>query len=280
VALDACHGVASVAGPRLLERLGCEVVPVGCVPDGRFPHNPEPLPQNLTDLCEAVRREGADIGLAIDPDGDRVAFVTEAGVPPGEDYTLAIAVDQVLRSRPGVVVSTLSTSQVVSDAAARHGCPFLVTKVGEVHVVEEMLRQRARVGGEGNGGVILTEIDPGRDALVGATLLLAAMAGRNLTASALVAGHPAYAIEKRKVDVPQARMRTVVAGVRKAYAGRPVDPVEDGVKIFLGAFRSCPWIHVRASNTEPILRVMGEAATAEEAKAICDRAERVVAGCA
>jgi phosphomannomutase len=278
VVIDACHGVASVAGPRLLERLGCEVVPIGCIPDGKFPHNPEPLPQNLTDLCDAVRREGADLGLAIDPDADRVAFVTEAGVPPGEDYTLAIAVDHVLRARPGVVVSTLSTSQIVADAAARYHCPFIVTKVGEVHVVEEMLLQRSIVGGEGNGGVIVPEIDPGRDALVGATLLLAALAGRRLPVSALVAEHPRYAVEKRKVAIPQDRMQNAVQTVRRAYQGRPIDPVEDGVKLYLGAFRACPWVHVRASNTEPVLRVIAEAATEQEVRSICDAMERIVAG--
>lgn len=278
VAIDACHGAASVSGPRLLERLNCEVIPIGCIPDGLFPHNPEPLPQNLTDLCDAVRREGADLGLAVDPDADRVAFVTEAGVPPGEDYTLAIAVDHVLRARPGVVVSTLSTSQVVADAAARYHCPFIVTKVGEVHVVEEMLLQRSIVGGEGNGGVIVPEIDPGRDALVGATLLLAALAERRTPISSLVAEHPSYVVEKRKVAIPQDRMQSAVRDARRAYRGRPVDPVEDGVKLYLGAFRACPWVHVRASNTEPVLRVIAEAATEQEVQSICDEVERIVAG--
>jgi phosphomannomutase len=278
VVIDACHGVASIAGPRLLERLGCEVIPLGCIPDGLFPHNPEPLPQNLAGLCDAVRREGADLGLAIDPDADRVAFVTEHGVPPGEDYTLAIAVDHVLRSRPGGVVSTLSTSQIVADAAARYGCPFLATKVGEVHVVEEMLLRCAVIGGEGNGGVIVTEIDPGRDALVGATLLLAALAERQAAISALVAGHPRYVMEKRKLTVPQGRMQSVVQTVRRAYQGRPVDPVDDGVKLYLGGFRACPWVHVRASNTEPVLRVIAEAATDREVAAICDEVEEIVAG--
>ena len=276
VVLDACHGVASVAGLRLLNRLGCQTIPIHCIPDGRFPHNPEPLPQNLADLCEAVRREGADIGLAIDPDADRVAFVTEHGVPPGEDYTLAIAVDHILRSRPGPVVSTLSTSQIVADAAARHGVPFHATKVGEVHVVEEMLSRRSVVGGEGNGGVIVLEIDPGRDALVGATLLLAALSERGGTISELVATQPRYVMAKRKLSVPQDRMRDAIRAVRTAHQGRPVDPVDDGVKLYLGAFRACPWVHIRASNTEPVLRVIAEAATDQEVNAICDEVERIV----
>ena len=277
VALDACNGVGSIAGVRLLEQLNCEVFPIHCLPDGAFPHNPEPLPQNLTDLCSTVVRVGADLGFAIDPDGDRVALVTEAGIPPGEDYTLAIAVDHVLRSRHGIVVSTLSTSQIVADAAARYNCKFVATKVGEVHVVEEMLKLDAVVGGEGNGGVIVKEIDPGRDALVGMALVLMAMAEQGGAISTLVEDHPKYVMEKRKVAVARADVIDhLVEKVRMVYSGQPVEPVEDGVKLYLGEYRSCPWVHVRASNTEPVIRIVAEASAEHEAKSICDQVEKLL----
>ena len=277
-AVDPCNGTGALFAPRLLEALGVEPVFIHAEPDGRFAHDPEPVPANLADLGRAVLDHGCHAGFAIDPDADRVALVGEDGRPLGEDLTLALAVQVVTRRRRGPVVTTLSTSQVVSDAAEAAGCPVTLTPVGEVHVVDAMIAEGAVIGGEGNGGVILTEVDPGRDAAVGMALVLEALAvsGRSLTG--LAAALPAYHIEKRRVDADPAGLEGALSSLARRYPGAFRHPVADGGKLYLGGRLECPWVHLRASNTEPVVRVMAESADPEEAARLCDEAEGLLAG--
>ena len=275
VAVDPCNGAGCMELPLLLRRLGVEAGFINAAPDGNFAHEPEPLPANLGQLGEAVRQQGADLGFAVDPDADRVALVGPDGVPLGEDYTLALAVAAVTARRPGPVVTTLSTSQIVSDAAGRNGCPVTLTAVGEVHVVEKMFEEGAAIGGEGNGGVILTEVCPGRDAAAAAAVVLEALAvGASLPE--LVASLPAYAIEKRKLACSPGRLEGALAALRDRHPAAWAHPVEDGVKLYMKGVLSCPWIHLRASNTEPVVRVIAEAETPAEAEVLCDEAESLL----
>jgi phosphomannomutase len=231
------------------------------------------LPENLVDLGEAVRRHACDLGLAIDPDADRVALVDETGQPLGEDYTLALAVQAVTARRKGQVVTTLSTSQIVADAARQNGCAVELTPVGEVHVVEKMLEVGALVGGEGNGGVILTEVDPGRDAAVGTAVVLEALARSEGGLRPLLDALPHYHIEKRKVACAPAQLHAAVERLRQTYDRAYLHPVADGAKLYLQGELACPWIHLRPSNTEPVVRIIAENASAAEARALCDEVE-------
>ena len=276
--VDPCNGTGALFTPRLLEALGVEAVFIHAEPHGRFAHDPEPVPGNLADLGRAVVDHGCHAGFAIDPDADRVALVGEDGRPLGEDLTLALAVQVVTRRRRGPVVTTLSTSQVVSDAAEAAGCPVTLTPVGEVHVVDAMIAEGAVIGGEGNGGVILTEVDPGRDAAVGLALVLEALAGRGPSLTGLAAALPAYRIEKRRVDADPAGMEGALSSLAGRYPGAFRHPVADGGKLYLGGRLECPWVHLRASNTEPVVRVMAESADPEEAARLCDEAERLLTG--
>ena len=277
-AVDPCNGTGALFTPRLLEALGVEAVFIHAEPDGRFAHDPEPVPANLADLGRAVLDHGCHAGFAIDPDADRVALVGEDGRPLGEDLTLALAVQVVTRRRRGPVVTTLSTSQVVSDAAGAAGCPVILTPVGEVHVVDAMVAEGAVIGGEGNGGVILTEVDPGRDAAVGLALVLEALAESGPSLTGLAAGLPAYRIEKRRVDADPEGLEGALSSLAGRYPGAFRHPVADGGKLYLGGRLECPWVHLRASNTEPVVRVMAESADPEEAARLCDEAERLLTG--
>ena len=276
VAVDPCNGTGCLELPGLLQRLGVEACFVNATPDGNFAHEPEPLPANLGQLGEAVLEQGADLGFAVDPDADRVALVGPDGVPLGEDYTLALAVAAVTARRPGPVVTTLSTSQIVSDAAARSECPVTLTAVGEVHVVEKMLEERAVIGGEGNGGVILTEVGPGRDAAAAVAVVLEALAASGASLPGLVAAFPAYAIEKRKLSCSSGQLRSAVAALGDRHPAAWAHPVADGVKLYMRGGLSCPWIHLRASNTEPVVRIIAEAETPEEAEKLCNEAESLL----
>ena len=276
VAVDPCNGAGCLELALLLERLGVEAGFINAAPDGNFAHEPEPLPANLGQLGEAVREQGADLGFAVDPDADRAALVGPDGAPLGEDYTLALAVAAVTARRPGPVVTTLSTSQIVSDAAGRNGCPVTLTAVGEVHVVEKMLEERAVIGGEGNGGVILAGAVPGRDAAAAVAVVLEALAVSGASLPELAASLPAYAIEKRKLARSPGRLRGAVAALRDRHPEAWVHPVADGVKLYMKGGLSCPWIHLRASNTEPVVRVIAEAETPAAAKALCDEAESLL----
>ena len=249
--------------PMLLRALGCEVVEVHCAPTGDFAHNPEPLPAHLGDLMEAVVREGCHLGIAVDPDVDRLAFVTETGGWFGEEYTLVAVADYVLGATPGPVVSNLSSTRALKLVADRHGCPYTASAVGEAHVVAEMKRVGAVLGGEGNGGVIYPESHYGRDALVGIGLFLSHLARSGRTASELRAGYPELAMSKDKLDLPDAG---VERALERLVASTPEARVTtiDGVKFDLEE----GWVHLRRSNTEPILRIYAEAADEAAAAAL------------
>ena len=273
-AVDPCNGTGCLFIPLLLEALGVEMHLIHGEPHGRFAHEPEPIPANLVDLGHAVMEGHCHVGFAIDPDADRVALVDANGTPLGEDLTLALAVQSVTETRKGPVVTTLSTSQVVTDAAVANGCPVILTPVGEVHVVDAMVAEGAIIGGEGNGGVILLDVDPGRDAAVGIALILQALAqtGRSLTE--LARALPAYAIEKRKVSCSQDDLQRALDGLIQRYPQALRHPVQDGVKLYLsGGSLQCPWIHLRPSNTEPVVRIIAESESREEAMELCDVAE-------
>jgi phosphomannomutase len=270
VALDCVRGAGGTSIPPLLERLGCQVRAINTETDGRFPRPPEPLPENLGDLSRLVRESGAAVGFAVDPDVDRLALVDEQGEPIGEDYTLAFAVRAVLADgRTGgqavsapVVVANLSTSLVVEDAARMGGARFVRAPVGEANVARVIAEERALIGGEGNGGVILPMLHIGRDAPVGVALILHLMAVTGHTVSGLVAQQPRYRIVKSKA--PRGNDLTpVYARLRERFSDAAVD-LRDGLRLAW----SDRWVHVRPSGTEPIVRFIAEAPTAAEAEAL------------
>jgi phosphomannomutase len=267
VALDCCHGAGSVIMPQLLTELGCEVFAINMEADGRFHRPPEPVAENLGELATLVRATNADIGFATDPDVDRLALVLDDGVAPGEDYTLAFAARTVLRHRPGPVVTNLSTSKVVSDVANEAGVPFHFAKVGEVNVAMAMRDLGATIGGEGNGGVILPEMHLGRDAPVGAALMLQLMHEEGRPLSQLVAARPRYVIVKDKLDRPDAPLDAVYEALLSAFPDATAD-TQDGLRL------DWPdrWVHLRPSGTEPIVRVIAEAPSDAEARQLISQA--------
>jgi phosphomannomutase len=260
VALDCVRGAGGVIMPSLLERLGCQVTAINVETDGRFPRPPEPVPENLGELEELVRSSGAEVGFAVDPDVDRLALVSDEGRAIGEDYTLALAARVVLRHRRGPVVTNLSTSRVVEDVAIAAGVPIIRAPVGEVNVAVRMRAEGAPVGGEGNGGVILSEVHLGRDAPIGVALILQLLAEEGRPLSRVVRELPRYVIVKDKLDRPAASLDSVYRALRGAFPGAAAD-TQDGLRL------AWPdrWVHVRPSGTEPIVRVIAEAPTAEEA---------------
>ena len=267
VALDCVRGAGSVIVPALLERLGCKVTAIHTEPDGRFPHPPEPVAENLGDLERLVRSSGADLGVAVDPDVDRLALVSDEGKAIGEDYTLALASMLVLKHRSGPAVTNLSTSLVVKEAVTRSGSTLLLAPVGEVNVAVKMRDAGAVIGGEGNGGVILPEVHLGRDAPVGVALILQLLAESGGTLSSLVNGLPRFSIVKDKLDRPKAPLDTVYAALREAFGDAEVD-TQDGLRL---SWKD-RWLHVRPSGTEPIVRVIAEAPTQKDALALVQRA--------
>ena len=267
VALDCVRGAGGPIMTQLLERLGCEVHGINLEADGAFPHPPEPVPANLGALSSLVKETRADIGLAVDPDVDRLALVDETGVPIGEDYTLAFAVEAVLARTPGPVVVNLSTSLLVDDAAAAYGVPVERAPVGEANVARAMRRRGAVVGGEGNGGVILPALHLGRDAPLAALLVLQLLAGAGRPLSELVAARPRYVIVKDKVPRGP-NVESVYRALLEQFPDASVNR-QDGLRL------SWPgrWLHVRPSGTEPIVRVIAEARTSLAAVALIDRAK-------
>lgn len=263
VVLDACNGAGSLVGPRLLERLGVEVIPINSTPNGLFPRPAEPIAENLVDLCNAVKEHGANIGFAQDMDADRLAIVSEQGIPIGEDYTLLLATLYVLGKQLGPVVANLSSASALQDVANRFGCPLFLTRIGEVNVTEEMQKENAVIGGEGNGGVIYPRINFARDSLTGMALILHLMTESGQTISELVNGLPPFSMIKEKLVCPSQRIAAVLRMVRHEYSGYPMD-VRDGVKVNLPG----GWFLVRGSNTEPIIRVIAEAPTESTAREI------------
>ena len=282
VALDAVRGAGGPVMRALLERLGCEVTGINLETDGRFPRPPEPVPENLGGLSTLVTRVGAALGIAVDPDVDRLAIVDENGVPIGEDYTLAFAVRAVLgRNRDTgsgkrVVVCNLSTSLVVEDAARECGADVVRTPVGEVHVARALLRLGAVIGGEGNGGVMYPALHAGRDAPVAAALLLTLLARDGRRVSEVVAAAPRYAIVKAKMERgtrnAERGLEDVYAALRRRFPDASAD-TQDGLRL---AWRD-RWLHVRPSNTEPIIRLIAEAPSSARAQELVDEARRVCA---
>ena len=268
VVVDAVNSVGGIVIPALLKELGCEVVELNCDPSGNFAHNPEPLPENLTEISEVIRREGADLGIVVDPDVDRLAFVMENGEMFVEEYTLVAVADYVLRHTKGNTVSNLSSSRALSDVTARYeGCSYSAAAVGEVNVVAKMKEMGAVIGGEGNGGIIYPELHYGRDALVGTALFLTYFAGLNTTMSELRKSYPAYFASKNKIELtPEIDVDKILVEIKQRYSAERVNDI-DGVKI---DFEEC-WVHLRKSNTEPIIRVYTEAKSMAEADALAQR---------
>ena len=254
VVLDSVNGTGGLYTPALLTALGCEVVHLNSEPTGEFAHPPEPLAENLTQLCDAVRQSRAAAGFAQDPDADRLAIADENGVYIGEEYTLALATAAVLARRPGPVAANLSTSRMIDDIAARYGVPVLRTPVGEAHVARAVLNGHCVVGGEGNGGVIDPRICLVRDSLSAISLVLQLMAATGKKISELVAEWPRYVVIKQKAECPRARIDAAVAAIARAFADRQPNTT-DGVRVDFPQ----GWVHVRASNTEPIIRLIAEA---------------------
>ena len=277
VALDTVRGAGGVVMPELLERLGCRVAAINLEADGQFPRPPEPLPEHLKPLGALVRRHKADLGIAVDPDVDRLAVVDERGRAIGEDYTLAFAVRAVLGKRDGgrgkgrTVVCNLSTSLVVEDAARECGASVVRSPVGEAHVARKIIQLKAPIGGEGNGGVMYPALHVGRDAPVAAALVLALLAREGRSVSELVASAPRYAIVKARV-LRGPRLEPVYEGLRRAFPDATVD-TQDGLRL------AWPdrWLHVRPSNTEPIIRLIAEAPTVPEAERLIDEGRRLCA---
>lgn len=263
VVIDACNGAGSVLTPRLIENLGAEVVGINTTPDGRFPRPAEPLPENLGALCQAVRDHHADIGFAQDMDADRLAVVSETGRPIGEERTLVLAAQFVLSRTPGPVVTNLATTHALEHVAARFGCSVTRTPIGEANVANAMQRQKAVIGGEGNGGVIYPPINFARDSLVGIALILHLLVESGQSVSQLDKALPSCFMVKRRLPFPSHRIEDLLARVKREYAAYPSD-TRDGVKIILPE----GWFIVRGSNTEPVVRIVAESSSEEAAAKI------------
>ena len=265
VALDPCNGTGALITPELLEKLGCEVVLINTEIDKPFAHNPEPVPKNLKDLCELVKKEKADIGFAQDPDADRLAIVSNEGIPIGEEYTLALAVEHILsKEKSKNVVVNLSTSMVIDDIAKKHQAKVIRTKIGELHVASKMKEAGAQIGGEGNGGVIYPKISYNRDSLIGIALVLEYMAKSEKKISERVKALPEYHIVKDKIELRSMEDAGGIIEKTKGIFKQEKQDLTDGVKVLF----SDSWIHVRASNTEPIVRVIAEAKSKTKAEAL------------
>ncbi len=274
VVVDAVEGAGSNIVPDLLEQMGCTVHRLHCGGTGHFPHGAEPLPENLKDLSEAVKTFKADLGMAIDPDADRLALVDEKGEPIGEEYTLVQAAKFWLGHRPGPIATNLSTTRALDDIARAAGSICHRSKVGEIHVVRKMEAVGAVIGGEGNGGVILPDVHYGRDTLVGAAITVQHLTEFGGPLSALRASLPQYEIVKRKVELDaNSDPDRLIAAARAAFPEAEVN-TEDGVKLDTAD----GWVHLRRSNTEPIIRIYAEGPTAAEADKLADRVERAFDG--
>ena len=287
VALDAVNSVGGIIMPRLLERMGVECICLNCEPTGEFAHNPEPLPSNLTELCEAVKANGAELGISVDPDVDRLALICEDGTPFGEEYTLVSVADYLLsrvydealqtgKSMEEITApyqmttsSNFSSSRALRDVTEQYGGEYYAAAVGEVNVTTMMKECGAIIGGEGNGGVIYPALHYGRDAMVGVALFLTNLAYRKMKVSELLATYPKYVIAKNKIELSDAALiDRILDAVKTEYASQDINTI-DGVKISFEERKQ--WVHLRRSNTEPIIRIYAEAATKEEADALAQQ---------
>lgn len=268
VAIDCVNSTGGISLPQLLDRLGVkQVETLYCEPNGKFPHNPEPLPENLTEISALVKKTKADVGFVVDPDVDRLAIITEKGEMFGEEYTLVAVADYVLRSEIGNTVSNLSSTRALRDVTESHGSQYFASAVGEVNVVQKMKEVNAVIGGEGNGGVIYPGLHYGRDALVGIALFLTFLAKSGKSCSALRAGYPQYYMSKNKIELsPGLDVDRILARVAASYKNQQVNLI-DGVKI---DFEN-EWVHLRKSNTEPIIRIYTESETQEKAQNLANQ---------
>ncbi|WP_456441279.1 phosphoglucosamine mutase [Psychroserpens sp.] len=267
VVVDGVNSTGGIAIPLLLERLGVHPVKLFCEPNGHFPHNPEPLKEHLTDLSKAVVKEHADFGIVVDPDVDRLAFMDETGEMFGEEYTLVACADYVLSKTKGNTVSNMSSTRALRDVTEKHGGTYEASAVGEVNVVSLMKKNNAVIGGEGNGGIIYPESHYGRDALVGVALFLSLLAEKKMNVSDLRASYPSYFMSKKKIQLtPGLDVDGVLSTMEANYAHENLTTI-DGVKIDF----SNSWVHLRKSNTEPIIRIYTEAPSQKEADSLADR---------
>lgn len=267
VVVDAVNSVGGIVIPELLRQMGVEVVELNCTPDGDFAHNPEPLPENLTEISALVVSEKADMGIVVDPDVDRLALVCEDGKMFGEEYTLVAVADYVLSKTAGNTVSNLSSSRALRDVTEKHGGSYSAAAVGEVNVVAKMKATNAVIGGEGNGGIIYPELHYGRDALVGVALFLTHLAKSDKTVSQLRATYPEYYISKNKIELtPDINVDEVLVKMKEKYASEQVNDI-DGVKIDFPT----EWVHLRKSNTEPIIRIYSESRDKASADALAGK---------
>lgn len=267
VVVDGVNSSGGIIIPKLLKELGVEVVELYCEPNGYFPHNPEPLKEHLTDIFQKVVEEKADFGIVVDPDVDRLAFIDEKGEMFGEEYTLVAVADYVLSKTPGNTVSNLSSSRALREVTQKHGGTYQASAVGEVNVVELMKATNTIIGGEGNGGIIYPELHYGRDALVGVALFLSYLAEKNQKVSEIRAALPSFFMSKNKIELtPQINVDEVLYQVQQKYASEEITTI-DGVKIDFDD----SWVHLRKSNTEPIIRIYTEATTQADADALAVR---------
>ncbi|MFM9826950.1 phosphoglucosamine mutase [Flavobacterium sp.] len=267
VVVDGVNSSGGIIIPKLLELMGVEVVKLYCEPNGHFPHNPEPLKEHLTDISELVVKEKAHLGIVVDPDVDRLAFICEDGEMFGEEYTLVACADFVLGKTPGNTVSNMSSSRALRDVTNAHKENYEASAVGEVNVVELMKKNNAIIGGEGNGGIIYPELHYGRDSLVGVALFLTHLAHKNITVSALRASYPEYYMSKKKIELtPQIDVDMILVAMTEKYKNEDITTI-DGVKIDF----ETEWVHLRKSNTEPIIRIYTEAPTQQKADGLALR---------
>jgi len=264
VVLDAVNSIGGIVIPKLLEKLGVECVKLFCEPNGHFPHNPEPLPENLKDISDLVVKEKADFGIVVDPDVDRLAFVCEDGSMFGEEYTLVAVADYVLSINKGNTVSNLSSTRALSDITNKYGGIYCASAVGEVNVVEKMKETKAVIGGEGNGGIIYPELHYGRDALVGIALFLTSLAFKNSKVSKVRSSFTNYFISKNKIQLkPSHDVSMILSKIQEKYINNKINTI-DGVKIDFDE----GWVHLRKSNTEPIIRIYTESLSKEKADSL------------
>lgn len=273
VVVDAVNSTGGIFVPALLEALGVRnITKMYCEPTGHFPHNPEPLPEHLTDLSDKIKETGADLGITVDPDVDRLALVCEDGSMFGEEYTLVAVADYVLRHTPGSTVSNLSSTRALRDITESRGLTYAAAAVGEVNVVTKMKEIGAVIGGEGNGGIIYPELHYGRDSLVGIALFLSHLAHKKMSVSALRDSYPKYTISKNKIELtPDIEVDKLLMFMSVNYAHEEVDTT-DGVKIYIGK----EWVHLRKSNTEPIIRIYSESENEQKANELAERIIREI----
>lgn len=267
VVVDGVNSSGGIVIPNLLRKMGVEVVELYCEPNGDFPHNPEPLKEHLGAICELVPKENADFGIVVDPDVDRLAFISNDGEMFGEEYTLVACADYVLSKTPGNTVSNLSSSRALRDITEKHGGQYAASAVGEVNVVELMKKNHAIIGGEGNGGIIYPELHYGRDSLVGVALFLTYLANQDKTVAELRASYPQYYMSKNKIELtPKINVDMLLEQMAENYSNQEISII-DGVKIDFPT----SWVHLRKSNTEPIIRIYTEASTQSDADSLAFR---------